>query len=256
MPTPEFILALRKEVGHDLLHVPTVAVVACNDQVEQLAVKGSAVLTGTKRMLGCEAASQIAAAPVASFLPLLLCTRQAAAPRIRVRPVNEPEAIPADRLKRSHFGQSRAWSFVDPSDSAGNDDESCVLPVDLLRLGDAEFGQFLVAAVMKLSTGVELPGAVQLTRLGGRIEIVPAFVFMLDRQLEPISMETERLLSRFTKTPGVRVTRWRLEIVLPGESRMRAGSIRRSFVYLMASTLVRLGLRKLAAKRTAAKDLT
>lgn len=169
--------------------------------------------------------------------------------------MNELESVPAARLKRSHFEQSRAWSFVDPSDSTRDEDESCVVPVEVLRLRDAEFGQFLVAAMMKLSTGVELPGAVQLTRLGKRMEIVPAFVFMLDRQLEPIAMETERLLSRFTKTPGVRVTRWRLEFVLPGESRIRSGSIRRSFVYLMASTLVRLGLRKLAAKRAAAKDL-
>ena len=41
MPTPEFILALRKKVGHDLLHVPTVAVVARNDAGEVLLVKDS-----------------------------------------------------------------------------------------------------------------------------------------------------------------------------------------------------------------------
>lgn len=155
--------------------------------------------------------------------------------------VPEHQHISVEQLKRDHFEQSPVWAFCLESEGAIGIDESTVRPADLSELGAGSYGSYLVSASYSLKGKQVLPGAVQLDVLGRKVAQAPAFLFLLDRHLDAVSMETDRLLSRHTKFPGNTPKSWQLKVMLPNESRPRSGLIRKSFGFHLASLVISLG---------------
>lgn len=150
--------------------------------------------------------------------------------------------ISAEKLKRHHFDEAPVWTYCLDSEDDRVSDESYVRPATSSDVSDGSYGQFLVAATFTLKSKHTLPGAVQIDVLGPKVVLDPAFVFLLDRQLSPISMDTDRLLSRYTKFPGNTPRRWTLQLTLPGESRPRSAHIRKTLGFHLAVLVVRLGM--------------
>ena len=153
-------------------------------------------------------------------------------------------AKPANKLVRKDFVEHPVWQWV--TDCEGETDESCVHPYSGSQVPQAEFRQYLVAATITLRDGAILPGCVEVTTLQGkRAQFYPLFVFLMDRQLECVSNETDRLLSRHTQFSGNRPVKWQLAVLLAGEKKLRYGSVRRSMLYLLLSFLIKIATRKL-----------
>lgn len=150
--------------------------------------------------------------------------------------------VPAAKLKRHHFEQSPVWAYCLEAEGTAGADESSVRPADASEIARGSYGEFLVAATYTLRGKQSFPGAVQIDALGGEIVAEPAFVFLLDRHLEPISTQTDRLLSRYTQCPGNTPKRWALNLVLPHESKPRSAGIRKTFGFHLASLVVSLAM--------------
>lgn len=158
-----------------------------------------------------------------------------------------PLAKPAAKLNRQDLADHPVWQWLDDVGAGSTDtDESFVRPA---ILETAPFAQYLVAATATLRDGSQLPACVAVTFDRRRVICAPEFVLMLDRQLPFVGNETERLLSRFTKTAANRPVRWRLARALPGERQPREGSVRRSLTYLIASFALRAALARMGARR-------
>ena len=147
----------------------------------------------------------------------------------------------AEELKRHHFESAPVWAYCIESEDDPDLDESYVKPASISDISTGSYRQFLVAATYTLRSKHSLPGAVQIDAFGGKVVLNPAFVYLLDRQLPPISMDTDRLLSRYSKFPGNTPKRWTLQLTLPGESRPRSARIRKTFGFHLAVIVVRLG---------------
>ena len=147
---------------------------------------------------------------------------------------------PSATLHRHHLAAHPVWEYC--LDSEGDDaiDESHVRPCATPVVPRGTHAQFVVSATITLRDKTPLPGAVAVDVLGDKVLTTPMFVFLLDRQLDLVSMETDRLLSRYTKSPGNRVVRWTLDVVVEGERRPRTGRISRSIVFQLASLAIRL----------------
>lgn len=150
--------------------------------------------------------------------------------------------ISAEKLKRHHFDETPVWAYCLDSEGDRDSDESHVRPAAMSDISRGTHGQFLVAATFTLKSKHTFPGAVQIDVLGQKVVLAPAFVFLLDRQLSPISMDTDRLLSRYTKFPGNTPRKWVLQRALPGESKPRHAHIRKSLGFHLAVLVVRLGM--------------
>jgi hypothetical protein len=138
---------------------------------------------------------------------------------------------PFRKLKRIDFEQSPIWEWsmeeeAEVSDQAADArDESFVRPTDHTEVPMADFAQFIVAASYELKDGSRFPGAVEVTVAQGQVACQPLFVFMIDRQLQVPGVETNRLLTRYTKAIDNYPIKWQLAVNIQGESAVRAENI-------------------------------
>ena len=154
----------------------------------------------------------------------------------------EASARPLAELRPDDFVAQPVWAWC--LDEGGTD-ESSVRPCAVSTVPRGAFGSWLVAARITLRDGTVFSGCVEVTtEKGKRSRFDPLFLFLRDRQLDIVSMETERLISRYTQFPRNRAIRWQLAVPLDGETRLRAGRVSRSFLYLVVSFLLRWAMRK------------
>lgn len=149
------------------------------------------------------------------------------------------------KLTRHDLERSQIWEYCLELEGTSGIDESTVRPVDTPRDDSELLTQYLVSATYTLKHGQEFPGVVLVEMLGKKKHLEPEFIFLLDRHLAPVSMETERLLAKYTNHPGNRPTRWKLDVPLPGESRKRTGTIRRGLGFSLASLIIRLAMSRM-----------
>lgn len=145
------------------------------------------------------------------------------------------QAKPYASLSRADLQQYPIWEWVLDEDSAAGAepvDESFVRPTEHAQIPKAEFAQFAqfaqfaVASSVKLKDGTAFPGIAELTVANGKIAIQPNVVFLLDRQLTIPGVETNRLLTRYTKTVENYPVGWTLNVLIDGETKPRSGKIR------------------------------
>lgn len=136
---------------------------------------------------------------------------------------------PYSNLTRADLAQYPVWEWL-PEDAAvtpaASCDESFVRPTALAELPTGAFAQFIVALSVELKSGGPMPGIAEVTTGEGGVSIEPTTVFLLDRQLPIPGLETNRLLTRYTKSRDNCPVGWTLAVPLAGESARRSGEIR------------------------------
>lgn len=158
---------------------------------------------------------------------------------------------PCRKLNRADFDTAPVWVWQgdgDPADDHDETDESCVEATSLREIPLHEFNQFIVACTITLADAAEFPGFAEVTVADGRAAVVPVVVFLLDRQLRIPAVETNRLLSRYTKTANHPVA-WRLAVPIEHETERRAGDIKGGDM----NNVVAVGLELLAALKSLRK---
>lgn len=133
------------------------------------------------------------------------------------------------KLNRADFLQTPIWEWVSDDESSVNAelaDESHVQPTAFAEIPLVSFGQFIVSSVVDLKSGASMPGIAEVTVANGDIAVHPSVVFLLDRQLQIPGVETNRLLTRFTKTAENYPVAWRLCVNNHGEGNPRSGPIK------------------------------
>ena len=136
---------------------------------------------------------------------------------------------PYAKLTRADLQQSPVWEWLpddDTTELAETIDESYVGPTDLVEIPKGSFAQFIVATSIELKNGDLMPGIAEVTTADGTISIQPTTVFLLDRHLQIPGVETNRLLTRYTKSIDNCPVGWRLSIPIEGESELRSGEIK------------------------------
>ena len=153
---------------------------------------------------------------------------------------------PYAKLTRADLQQSPIWEWLPEDDSTeppDTIDESYVGPTDLVEVPKDTFAQFIVAAAIELKSGDLMPGIVEVTTDDGTVSIQPTTVFLLDRHLQIPGVETNRLLTRYTKSIDNCPVGWRLSTLIEGESEIRSGEIKHGDM----KELLEMGIRALAA---------
>jgi len=136
---------------------------------------------------------------------------------------------PYIRLCRADLVQAPVWEWIVDTDrdAAGESaDESHVQPTRFVEIPQEPFAQFIVATTIGLKDGSDLPGISELTVAEGRIAVRPTTVFLLDRHLQIPGVETNRLLTRFTRTLENYPVTWKLNVAIEGEATIRSGKIK------------------------------
>ena len=136
---------------------------------------------------------------------------------------------PYAKLTPADLQQSPVWEWLpedDMTEPAETIDESHVRPTDLVEIPKRSFAQFIVATSIELKNGDLMPGIAEVTTAEGAISIQPTTVFLLDRHLQIPGVETNRLLTRYTKSIDNCPVGWRLAILIEGESELRSGEIK------------------------------
>ena len=136
---------------------------------------------------------------------------------------------PYTKLTRADLEQSPIWEWLaedDTSDPPDSIDESYTGPTDLIEIPTESFAQFIVAASIELKSGELMPGIAEVTTADGEVSIQPTTVFLLDRHLQIPGIETNRLLTRYTKSIDSCPVGWKLAIRVQGESEVRCGEIK------------------------------
>lgn len=149
--------------------------------------------------------------------------------------MNRNEGKPVAEMERADLSLSPIWEWRIDEEGLLDQDETWVRPTSYKTLPHAEFAQFLVSAIATLRDGTQMPACVEVMVARGRTSFRPAFVFMLDRQLEFAGHETTRLLSRYTKQVNNHPHKWELNVLFDGERSVRKGRARsRSFAIVLA----------------------
>ncbi|WP_150048574.1 hypothetical protein [Methylomonas rhizoryzae] len=135
---------------------------------------------------------------------------------------------PFATLNRADLEQAPIWEWA-PEDSSATEnelaDESFVYATQYASIPMVDYGQFVVSADITLKEGGVMPGICEVSVAAGELAVVPEVVFMLDRQLTIPAVETNRLLSRYTKTLENYPTGFVLKVLVEGERELRSGSI-------------------------------
>lgn len=153
---------------------------------------------------------------------------------------------PYRKLNREDFDKFPVWEWILDENSNGIEDETWVRPMSLASVPKSEFAQYLVSANATLRDGSLVPACVEVTVCKNSVEFEPLFVFLLDRHLDFIGMETTRLLSRYTKYPDNRPVQWELRVYLEGEHKFRKRKVTISSAVARAMAFVsRLASRKI-----------
>ena len=159
---------------------------------------------------------------------------------------------PYAKLNRADLVEFPIWEWL-PDDAAsdidGSTDESFIQPTHLSKIPSNGFGQYIAAATISLRNGERLPGIVEVTTANDSISIQATTVFLLDRQLQIPGMETNRLLTRYTKILENYPVGWELNVRIGEESESRTGAIKhgdlKEIVAMGVEALMTLkGLRK------------
>lgn len=120
------------------------------------------------------------------------------------------------------------WEWVLEKDGSSLDeahDESYVQATELTNIPELSFTQFVVAATIELKDGSRMPGIAEVTVAEGGLAIQPTIVFLLDRHLLIPGIETNRLLTRYTKSLENFPIAWKLAVMIEGENSERTGKI-------------------------------
>jgi hypothetical protein len=136
---------------------------------------------------------------------------------------------PYAKLNRADLQQSPVWEWLAQEDAVVGDEatnESFVEPTDFTSIPSQSFAQFIVASTVGLKDGSSLPGIAEVTIAGGKVSVQPTTVLLLDRHLQVPGVETNRLLTRFTKTIENYPTTWKLNVQIEGEAKTRSGKIK------------------------------
>jgi hypothetical protein len=140
-----------------------------------------------------------------------------------------PTRKPFAKLKRADLELAPLWEWVQDEASMTEEehvDESFVEASPFINIPIVEFGQFVVSAVIRLNNGDSLPGICEVTVAAGEVAVIPAIVFMIDRQLQIPSVDTNRLLSRYTQSLENYPVGWTLKVLVEGESELCSGCIK------------------------------
>lgn len=151
---------------------------------------------------------------------------------------------PYKKLSRADLERSPIWEWVPEADSETTTDaidESFVAPTVLSEIPTGAFAQFIVAAIIELKSGERLPGIAEVTTDHGPISIEPTTVFLLDRHLRIPGVETNRLLTRYTKSIDNCPISWSLVVPIHGENAVRTGAIKHGDM----KDMVEMGIRAL-----------
>lgn len=135
---------------------------------------------------------------------------------------------PYGRLRRADLHDAPIWTWHQP-DTRGAEseeiDESFVHPTAHTEIPHVPFAQFIVSATIGLHSGATMPGIAEVTVANGALSIQPAVVLFLDRHLGIPGVETNRMLSRYTKTVENFPVTWTLDVLVAGETEPRTGAI-------------------------------
>ena len=136
---------------------------------------------------------------------------------------------PFTKLNRGDLKKSPVWEWNDEEGLVTSDeetDESFVHRTGLSVVQHSPFAQYIVATTFGLKDGSTMPGISEVTIAEGKVSVQPTTVLLLDRHLQVPSVETNRLLTRFTKTIENYPTTWKLDVKVEGESKIRSGKIK------------------------------
>jgi hypothetical protein len=136
---------------------------------------------------------------------------------------------PFTKLNRADLQLSPVWAWMDedtPGTGDDDPDESFVQPTGFASIPQDSFAQYVVATTFGLKDGSTLPGIAEVTVAEGKVSVLPTTVLLLDRHLQVPGVETNRLLTRFTKTIENYPTTWRLDVRVEGEAKVRSGKIK------------------------------
>jgi hypothetical protein len=148
-------------------------------------------------------------------------------------------SIPVYELTDHHFSSDPVWQFKLESGGERESDESHAVPASNgLHLGT--YGSFMVHARYLLTSGHELPGAVQVDILGQKVVFTPTFLYVGGKSIDPLSADIETRISRITRQPKSRPTKWILRATFAGEADPRSGRIWKSRLLLGLGLLARL----------------
>jgi len=136
---------------------------------------------------------------------------------------------PFTKLNRADLQVSPVWEWMDEDNPVTDDDdpdESFVQPTAFASIPQVSFAQYAVATTFGLKDGSTLPGISEVTIAEGKVSVLPTTVLLLDRHLQVPGVETNRLLTRFTKTIENYPTTWKLDVQVEGEAKVRSGKIK------------------------------
>lgn len=143
--------------------------------------------------------------------------------------INEQTVKPFNKLRRADFKQTPIWEWMQDDLALPENelaDESFAQATQYTRIPLVDYGQFAVSADVRLKTGDTMPGICEVSVSNGKVAVLPTILFMLDRQLTLPAVETNRLLSRYTKTLENYPVGWVLKVLVEGEPEVRSGSIK------------------------------
>ena len=135
---------------------------------------------------------------------------------------------PYAKLTRADLEQSRIWEWAsedeDPT-SLEAFDESYVRPTELSEIPFGPFSQLIVAVSIELKNGDCMPGIAEVTVVDSAVSVHATTLFLLDRHLQIPGVETNRLITRYTKSIENCPVAWRLLVPVQGEADERRGDI-------------------------------
>lgn len=160
---------------------------------------------------------------------------------------------PYAKLTRADLEQFPIWEWVLEEDDPALDeahDESYVQATELTNIPELSFAQFVSAATIELKDGSRMPGIAEVTVAEGSVAIQPTTVFLLDRHLQIPGVETNRLLTRYTKSLENYPVAWQLAVLVQGEKSERTGKIAGGDM----KDLVAIGMQALLALKSLRKQ--
>jgi hypothetical protein len=135
------------------------------------------------------------------------------------------------------------WEWAIGEDELHVHDESFLRPTAHQQLPGEPAGHFIVAAEATLSDGTVLPACAEVTINGRQRRIAPMFVILNEHHLDFAGAETTGILSRYTKRLNTYPVRWKLAVLLAGESRLRGGRVRRALAQRLGQMWLGVRLR-------------
>ncbi len=148
---------------------------------------------------------------------------------------------PVYKLTRDDFAAFPIWEWAINEEGLEGQDESFVRPTPLTAIPKGAFAQYGVAAQAKLRSGATFPAWAEVMVKGNKVSIQPTSVFLHDRHLDMVGMETTRLLSRLTQEVDNYPVSWVLSVPFDGEPKPRRGRVHRGLLLQLLALLRRLG---------------